>query len=138
MRFSGLGIIAVAILALEIVGMTVFAARFGVLWMLFGLLLGFGLGISLLRAAGQGLAAQLMGAMQHNAHPLAMLWRVGRHFLAGLLLLFPGFFSDALALLILVTAGWPRRMPSTPSGPGSAPHPPGGPTIIEGEYRRED
>ncbi|MEW6590376.1 MAG: FxsA family protein, partial [Pseudomonadota bacterium] len=58
-------------------------------------------------------------------HPLAALFASGRVLLAGGLLVFPGFLSDALALGLLLMPGTWRR-------PRAAND-----DILEGEFRRE-
>jgi len=107
----------------------------------------------LIRSAGAGFLPELMQATAGGRDPFSVMWRVGRRFLAGVLLIFPGPLTDVLALLLLLTAGLPRAVgPATAGGhgpgmgPGAGysprgPRPPGGrdgDDVIEGEFRRED
>jgi UPF0716 family protein affecting phage T7 exclusion len=85
-----------------------------------------------------------------------LIWARGRRFLAGVLLIIPGPFSDVIALLLLL---WPRpklaSVDANRSGPGhSGPATPGPDqygrskqgnkesnkegNVIEGDFRRED
>ena len=153
MRSGFLGIIAGGFLALEIVGIVLVAGKIGVLatfaWLLAGVLLGGWL----IRSAGTGFMPELIQATSGGRDPFSVMWRTGRRFLAGVLLIFPGPFSDVLALLLLLTAGLPRN---TDTGYMCRRH--GGPYadmghgyqgtrragggaddgVIEGEFRRED
>jgi UPF0716 protein FxsA len=148
MRLGLLGIIAVAFLALEIVGIALVAGEIGglrtFLWLLGAALAGGWL----IRNAGAGFMPELMQAGADGGDPFKVMWRAGRRFLAGLLLIFPGPVTDGLALLLLLSAGLPRTATqASPSGYGAAPglgpqHSPGrrgpGDDVIEGEFRRED
>lgn len=149
MRLGFVGIIAVAFLALEIVGIALVAGEIGglrtFLWLLGAALAGGWL----IRSAGAGFMPEMMHATASGQDPFSVMWRVGRRFLAGMLLLFPGPLTDVLGLLMLLTAGLPRSAGPMPAGLGGSG--PGytaqGPTrsrgradddVIEGEFRRED
>jgi UPF0716 family protein affecting phage T7 exclusion len=77
---------------------------------------------------------------------LALIWASGRRFLAGVLLIIPGPFSDFIALLLLLwpTSKSPRTVPVQPqrSSPGATGEGIDGDVIegdvIEGDFRRED
>jgi UPF0716 protein FxsA len=149
MRLGVVGIIAVAFLALEIVGITLVAEDIGVLRTFLWLLAAMVAGAWLIRSAGTGFMPELMQATSNGQDPFAVMWSAGRRFLAGMLLILPGFISDVIALLLLLTAGLPRSPgPSRTAGHEAAgPHAPhrghygSGPhdgDVIEGEYRRED
>jgi UPF0716 protein FxsA len=146
-------IIAVVILALEIVGIYQIGQRIGLPLTLLWLIAAVVLGVNVIRRAGNDFPARMAAALQHGQAPFALLWATGRRYLAGLLLIFPGPFSDILGLLLLA---WPSRLP--PASPNRAPdgegpeatvEPPPGPdrratrrpgdgNVIEGEFRRED
>jgi len=136
MKLGIAGIIAVAILALEIVGMALVGGQIGFLATLLWLVADLFLGSWLIRNTGVGFMPELMQSAQTGRDPLSALWRTGRRFLAGLLLIFPGFFSDLIALVLLLSSG-------LPPAPGQRP-PAGSPAgrrddgVIEGEFRRED
>lgn len=84
------------------------------------------LGITLLREERFAFFGRVMAAAQQGGDPLQAMLTSGRLMLAGMLLVFPGVISDALALLVLI---WPRRR-MKPRGHDLE--------IIEGQFRRED
>jgi UPF0716 protein FxsA len=141
MRFGFAGIIAIAIPALEIVGMYLVGSRIGLGWTLVWLIAAAIAGGAVIREERASFMPRLQQAMAQGHPPFSLLWASGRRFLAGVLLIVPGPFSDAVALLLLL---WPRpKLP--PAGPDrvdpirSASRPRAGPgDVIEGEFRRED
>lgn len=114
-------------MGLEMVGIYLAGRQIGGLYTLLGLLLGLALGGWTLRLAGVALLPELMHSLQAGHTPWGVLWRTGRRLLAGLLLILPGFFSDVIALVLLL---WPSTM--GPIQPRS------GDTVIEGEWRRDE
>ncbi|MFP5403200.1 MAG: FxsA family protein [Gammaproteobacteria bacterium] len=82
-------------------------------------------GVLLIRFERLAWGARLLFSLQSGTHPLAALFASGRVLLAGGLLVFPGFLSDALALGLLLMPGTWRR-------PRAAND-----DILEGEFRRE-
>ena len=149
MRFGFVGIIAVAFLALEIVGMTLVAGEIGGLLTFLWLLGAMVAGGWLIRSAGSGFMPELMHATASGQDPISVMWLTGRRFLAGMLLILPGFISDVVALLLLLTAGLPRAAgparaetyePGAAQTPHHSPHPDArrNDDVIEGEFRRED
>jgi UPF0716 protein FxsA len=150
MRFGFVGIIAVAFLALEIVGIALAAGEIGALRIFVWLLAAALAGGWLIRSAGAGFMPELAQATANGEDPFTVMWRAGRRFLAGMLLIFPGLITDVLALLMLLTAGLPRgNGPIHTGGYGAGredslqqapPHRRSGTDndVIEGEFRRED
>lgn len=146
MKLGFLAIIAVAFLGLEIVAIALMTATIGGLATLAWLLADLFIGGWLIRRTWAGVVPELTLAMQRGQDPVATVWRSGRRFLAGLLLIFPGFVTDAVALILLLGAGLPRARaadapgPATPGGAPGAGMRPGAARgeVIEGEYRRED
>jgi UPF0716 protein FxsA len=143
MRFAGgiawlAVIIAVAIPALEIVGIYQIAQRIGWGLTLLWLIAAIWAGATLIRAQQGDLPARLSRAFARGEAPFAEIWASGRRLLAGVLLILPGAGSDLLALLLLLwpTARAPARQPPA-EGP-SATARRGEADIIEGEFRRED
>ena len=136
MRLGFAGIIAVAVLALELVGIYHIGQRIGLWWTLLWLVAGIFAGVSIMRDAGAGLRQRLAASLQQGHEPFGVIWATGRRFLAGLLLILPGAGSDILALLLLL---WPSppRPTGTPPGAARRAHRPGD-DVIEGEFRRED
>jgi UPF0716 protein FxsA len=130
-------IIAIAIPALEIVGIYQIAQKIGWGWTLLWLLSAIWVGASLIRAQHSDLPARVKQSMARGEAPFGEIWASGRRLMAGVLLILPGAGSDILALLLLLwpTARAPSGMPP-PSPPPNAPHREG--DVIEGEFRRED
>jgi UPF0716 protein FxsA len=94
-------------------------------WVVPMLLLGAGAGIFLIQEERMAVFGRLIGAMQAGQTPFSAIFDSSRVMVAGLLLIFPGFVSDAIALLLLL---WPRGASKTPVGP----QPDDG--VIEGEW----
>lgn len=153
MRLGFVGIIAVAFLALEIVGIALVAEKIGALGTFLWLLGAALAGGWLIRTAGAGFMSELAQATASGRDPFRVMWAAGRRFLAGLLLIFPGPVTDGLGLLLLLAAGLPRMgRPAAAGYPGQGPRqdesqactPPGARRqggdghVIEGEFRRED
>jgi UPF0716 protein FxsA len=140
MRLGFAGIIAVAIPALEIVGIYLVGSRIGLGWTVLWLLAAMFLGGAVIRQEQASFMPRLQQAMAQGQAPLALIWASGRRFLAGVLLIIPGPFSDFIALLLLL---WPtpkpRAVPVQPqrSSPGATGEGIEG-DVIEGDFRRED
>lgn len=78
--------------------------------------------------AGERVAAlpRLVASLHGGASPLYALFQSGLYILAGMLLIIPGVFSDALALALLL---WPKgRISNTQAANDD---------VIEGEFTRE-
>jgi UPF0716 protein FxsA len=100
--------------------------RFGI-WVLVWLVFTVICGALLIRLEKLVWAFRLAGSLREQRSPLLALLASARTLVAGLLLIFPGVISDALALIVLL---WP-----IPEGrPWEAN---GDIDVIEGEYRRE-
>lgn len=97
------------------------------LWLLLWLVASAVAGGALLRRVPDAFAAAMLHSALQGGSPLRGLLTGGATLLAGLLLIFPGVISDALALMLLLAAP-PRRPPRIPPTDG----------VIEGEFRRED
>lgn len=125
-------IIAIALPALEMLGIYLVALQIGWAWTFFWLIADIWLGLSLIRSQHGDLPARLKQALARGENPLGEIWASGRRILAGVLLLLPGPGSDVVALLLLI---WPTRRAALPIQP---PRRPEEPSVIEGEFRRED
>jgi UPF0716 protein FxsA len=114
-------------------------------WVLLWLLLAAVAGVMLIRVERVAWSARLLFSVQSGAHPLAALFASGRILLAGGLLVFPGFISDAIALVLLLIPGtWTQRRqgPLRPANDDFANPPPSTganatPKTIDGEFKRE-
>lgn len=98
-------------------------------WLLGWLLLAGAVGVALLRDAGFGAPLRLMAALQSGQSLGMSLWYGFVPFAAGVLLIFPGVISDALALILLLLP--------LPGGRRAIP-PAANDEVIEGEWRKMD
>jgi UPF0716 protein FxsA len=99
------------------------------------------LGAWLVRRQGMSTLAKVQDALNRRELPALPLVEGAMLLLAGALLLTPGFFTDALGFLVLVSplreraARWLLARLATPASSTGGPP---GPRILDGEYRRED
>jgi UPF0716 protein FxsA len=109
----------------EVLVMVLLAQKFG-WWLLVWLIASAVAGLALIRQEQFAVFGRVMAAVQQGADPLQAMLTSGRLVLAGVLLMFPGVVSDAMALLVLL---WPRRRMKPPGRKLD---------IIEGQFRRDD
>jgi UPF0716 protein FxsA len=129
MRFSWIVLLLLSFPVLEAIGIF-WAASFIGGWVLLWLLLAAIAGIMLIRVERVAWGARMLFSVQSGANPLASLFASGRILLAGGLLVFPGFISDVLALVLLLIPGtWGRRKPDPLRSAND--------DVLEGEFRRE-
>ena len=126
-------IITLAFPVLEIIGIVFIWDEIGV-WTLLWLLLAMLVGSMLIAVERAAFAPGLAATMAAGGNPFEVLKASGLRFLAGLLLIFPGAISDAIALVLLIWAGLRPPPPRMPRGPGSAAND----EVIDGEFRRVD
>ena len=101
------------------------------------------LGVAMLRMQGMALQQQLSLALTRGELPTSALVEAGSGWISAVLLIIPGFFTDALGILCLIPLVrrtlmrqfFPKAPP--PGGPGSQ-SPRGGPRTIEGDFTREE
>lgn len=148
MRFGWIVLLLLSFPVLEAIGIFWAASAIGG-WVLLWLLLAAVAGVMLIRVERVAWGARLLFSVQAGTHPLAALFASGRILLAGGLLVFPGFISDAIALVLLLIPGtWGRRKadplrPANDDAPSPQPSPTRGeganvmPTTINGEFKRE-
>lgn len=107
------------------------------------------LGTALLRHQGFAVLMRVRESLAAGRFPVDEAFDGLCLLVAGVLLLTPGFVTDAIGLLLFVppvrvlvrraAAGWllsSGRVATWPGGPGAPP--PGGPTVIDGEYEEID
>ena len=144
MRSGWIVLLLLSFPVLEAIGIFWVASAIGG-WVLLWLLLAAIAGIMLIRVERVAWGARLLFSVQSGANPLAAMFASGRILLAGGLLVFPGFISDAIALgLLLIPGTWTgrKRDPLRPAN-DDAPSPTRGeganvtPTTIEGEFKRD-
>jgi UPF0716 protein FxsA len=129
MRFGWIVLVLLSFPVLEAIGIFWVANAIGG-WVLLWLLLAAIAGIMLIRLERAAWGARLLFSVQSGTHPLAALFASGRILLAGGLLVFPGFISDAIALVLLLIPGtWSRRKPDPLRSAND--------DVLEGEFRRE-
>lgn len=151
MRLGWVVLLLLSFPVIEAVGIFWMAGQIGA-WVLLWLLAAGVAGVLLIRFERTVWGARLLFTLRSGTHPLSALFASGRVLLAGGLLVFPGFVSDAIALgLLLMPGTWQRlRAPRAANdGAPSSPPPSRGespeghqganaaPTTIDGEYRRE-
>lgn len=91
-------------------------------WLAFSMIAGW----ALIQEERLAVFGRLMLAMQSGQSPFSALWDSGRTMMAGVLLIFPGVISDAIALILLL-------LPSQSKPAKGRAVPDDG--IIEGEWR---
>lgn len=148
MRFGWIVLLLLSFPLVEAIGIFWAAGLIGG-WVLLWLLLAAAAGVVLIRIERAAWGARLLFSVQSGAHPLVSLFASGRILLAGALLVFPGFISDAVALVLLLIPGsWTRRKPdplrsANDGAPSFDPARSGEertsemPATIDGEFRRE-
>lgn len=127
MRPGWLILLLLSFPVLEALGIFWAAGQIGA-WVLLWLVAAAVAGVLLIRFERLAWGARLLFSVQSGTHPLAALFASGRVLLAGGLLVFPGFLSDALALgLLLMPGTWRRPDPRRAANDD----------ILDGEFRRE-
>lgn len=132
MRFGWIVLLLLSFPVLEAIGIFWMADVIGG-WVLLWLLLAAVAGVMLIRVERVAWGARLLFSIQSGAHPLATIFASGRMLIAGGLLIFPGFISDAIALgMLLVPGTWgrPKIDPLRPANDDT-------PATIDGEFKRE-
>ncbi len=97
-----MGLLFLLLPAAEVIVGMKFAKAFGGWWVLAGLAAGVVLGSLLIRLRGQAFFRKAMAAMQRQEMPAEELVGGIAWYVAGALLIFPGFISDVLAVLVLL------------------------------------
>ena len=144
MRFGWIVLLLLSFPVLEAIGIFWVASAIGG-WVLMWLLLAVVAGVMLIRIERVAWGARLLFSVRSGANPLAAMFASGRILLAGGLLVFPGFISDAIALGLLLAPGtWRGRKPDPlrPANDDATAYPREGtenvtPKTIDGEFKRE-
>lgn len=147
MRFGWIVLLLLSFPVLEAFSIFLLADEIGG-WVLLWLLLAAMAGVALIRFERLAWGARMVFSIQSGANPMASLFASGRILLAGGLLVFPGFISDVIALVLLLMPGsWigRRRNPLRAANNEAVP-PETAPRrneagaasqTIEGEFKRE-
>lgn len=144
MRFGWVVLLMLSFPVLEAVGIFWVADKIGA-WVLLWLLLAVIAGVTLIRFERIAWGARMAFTMQSGVNPMSSLLASGRILLAGGLLVFPGFISDVIALVLLLIPGtWDKRKtdplrPANDDVPSAAweQHTNVAPKTIDGEFKRE-
>ena len=123
--------------------------RFGSLygwWFLLYLIVMVILGWRLIQEEKTLVLSRLMSVMAHGGNPIALILGAAKNLMAGGLFLFPGIFTDIIAIILLLIPIQEdtKRQGQTESNPFENKDPVNKKNnankgdIIEGEYRRED
>ncbi|MDA8127275.1 MAG: FxsA family protein [Betaproteobacteria bacterium] len=126
MRFGWIVLLLLSFPVLEAAGIFWVASAIGN-WVLLWLVADLIAGAALIRVERIAWSARLLFSLQTGANPLASLFSSSRVLLAGGLLIFPGFLSDILALILLLV---PRRREPDLLRPAND-------NVLEGEFKRE-
>ena len=126
MRFGWIVLLLLSFPVLEAAGIFWVASAIGN-WVLLWLVADLIVGTALIRVERIAWSARLLFSLQTGANPLASLFSSSRVLLAGGLLIFPGFLSDILALILLLV---PRRREPDLLRPAND-------DVLEGEFKRE-
>ncbi len=129
MRLKWVVLLVLSFPALEAIGIYWLATQIG-WWVVVLLVLSGMVGLTLIRMERAVWSMRLLSTLQSGTQLGATLFASGRVFLAGGLLLFPGFISDILAITLLLLPGtWIKRRGSIPRAANDE--------VLEGEFRRE-
>lgn len=112
------------------------AAKIGALTTLLLLILGVGAGMGVMRHHGMASLPRLRSALDRGQSPARPMLEALLAQLAGVLLLLPGFISDAVAACLLITPirRWLAARLAGPAGAATNTEV----HVIEGDYRRRD
>ena len=114
-------------------------SRIGVMMTLLEIVLSAVIGVQLIRLTGFRMLQEMQAGMVSQWWLQVRQQTIARRMFAGLLLIAPGFATDALGLVLLVWSWVGPSGPPTPP-PGEDPGrdvPPSG-RVIEGDYERHD
>lgn len=119
---------------LELVGLIVAGQHFGALPVIAWVVISAAIGGAVMRHTGMATARRVQEALRRGEMPVGEMFDGAATMAGALLLILPGFLSDAVGLLLLVAPL--RRALGTALGRNAEIHTSasGGATIIEGEY----
>ncbi|MFP5417790.1 MAG: FxsA family protein [Gammaproteobacteria bacterium] len=129
MRFGWIVLLMLSFPVLEAVGIFWVADAIGG-WVILWLLLGVIAGVALIRFERAAWGARMLFSLQSGVNPLTSLFASGRMLLAGGLLIFPGFISDIVALVLLLIPGTWRKRTTDPLRAAND-------DVLEGQFKRE-
>ena len=131
----------------EIWGYFKFGSLYG-WWFLLYLIVMIVLGWRLIQEEKTLVLPRLMSIMEHGGNPMALILGTAKNLMAGGLFLFPGIFSDIIAIILLLFPIKPKEIPIKPKEKrqdefeantfNKKKDSTNKGDVIEGEYRRED
>jgi UPF0716 protein FxsA len=139
MKFIGIWLV-VLIPIFEIWGYFKLGAMYGWWYFLYILIVGF-LGWKMIKEEKSQLLVKMMSSFQNAGSPIQMLFGTAKNMIAGGLFLFPGVFTDLLAVLILVvpTKNTHSNMfEEMQKKYNKHENTKSADSVIEGEYKKED
>jgi UPF0716 protein FxsA len=139
MKFIGIWLV-VLIPIFEIWGYFKLGAMYGWWYFLYILIVGF-LGWKMIKEEKSQLLVKMMSSFQNAGSPIQMLFGTAKNMIAGGLFLFPGVFTDLLAVLILVvpTKNTHSNMfEEMQKKYNNHENTKSADSVIEGEYKKED
>jgi len=139
MKFIGIWLV-VLIPIFEIWGYFKLGALYGWWYFLYILIVGF-LGWKMIKEEKSQLLVKMMSSFQNAGSPIQMLFGTAKNMIAGGLFLFPGVFTDLLAVLILVvpTKNTHSNMfEEMQKKYNNHENTKSADSVIEGEYKKED
>lgn len=129
MRLKWLLVLALSFPLLEALGIFWLASVIG-WWVIVWLAIAGLAGLMLIRFERSAWSLRLLSTLRAGNPVGASLFASGRVFIAGVLLVFPGFISDMIAIILLVLPGTRIKRPaSMPRAEND--------DMLEGEFRRE-
>ena len=139
MKFIGIWLV-VLIPIFEIWGYFKLGAMYGWWYFLYILIVGF-LGWKMIKEEKSQLLVKMMSSFQNAGSPIQMFFGTAKNMIAGGLFLFPGVFTDLLAVLILVvpTKNTHSNMfEEMQKKYNNHENTKSADSVIEGEYKKED
>lgn len=112
-------------------------SQIGILATLLEIVVSAVIGVQLIRLTGFRVLQEMQAGMVNQWWLQVRQQTIARRMFAGLLLIAPGFATDALGLVLLVWSWMGPSGPRTPPGPDQQTDPTSG-RVIEGDYERRD
>jgi|TARA_B110000037_G_scaffold207281_1_gene254092 UPF0716 protein FxsA len=124
---------------IEIWGYFKFGSLYG-WWFLIYLIVMAVLGWRLIQEEKSLVLSRFMSIMAHGGNPLALILGAAKNLMAGGLFLFPGIFTDIIAVILLLIpiSGNDENLNKTDNNSFNKKKDTNKSDVIEGEYRRED
>lgn len=139
MKFIGIWLV-ILLPIFEIWGYFKLGAMYGWWYFLYILIVGF-LGWKMIKEEKSQLLVKMMSSFQNAGSPIQMLFGTAKNMIAGGLFLFPGVFTDVLAVLVLVVPTKNTHssiFEEMQKKYNKSENAKSADSVIEGEYKKED